>query len=63
MMIFYSVAFVCSYFMGADWGLGTLVNVFLFGKMMDISLPLVGPISCKLAGIPFSNVNDKESKE
>lgn len=65
LMIFNVVAFTLAFFMGADWGIATFVNVLCVGKLIDWTMPVLGPISCKIAGIPFVDVNDeaKQGKE
>lgn len=63
LMIFNVVAFIFALIMGADWGFGTLVNVVCVGKLIDWAMPIIGPLSCRVAGIPFKDVNKKAEKE
>ena len=62
LMIFNVVAFAAGFAMGADWGVATLVNVLLVGKLIDWSMLFMGPLACKVAGIPFKDVNEDAKK-
>ncbi|MBS5886486.1 MAG: hypothetical protein E6300_04335 [Clostridium sp.] len=51
LMISYAILFVLGVIMGAPWGIGTLVAVLGFGKIIDWLMPIFEPFSYKIAGM------------
>ncbi|WP_054956324.1 DUF6198 family protein [Paenibacillus dakarensis] len=49
--IAYVILFALGVLMKAPWGVGTLVAVFTFGKVIDFLLPKFAPFSKKIAGM------------
>ena len=57
MIILYVVCFIAGFFMGGQWGVGTIIGTLATGKLMDLCMPFCGKAACKLAGMPFENGN------
>ena len=47
----YCILFALGVFMGASWGIGTLIAVFVYGPVIDRLLPYFKPYTYKIAGI------------
>lgn len=47
----YCILFVLGIIMGASWGVGTLIAVFVYGKIIDWLMPRVKPLTYKVAGM------------
>lgn len=48
--IFYILLTIGAYFLGGDIGIGTIIEVFLVGKLVDWCTPFMGKLSKALAG-------------
>ena len=47
----YCILFALGVFMGASWGIGTLIAVFVYGPVIDQLLPYFKPYTYKIAGM------------
>ena len=47
----YCILFALGVFMGASWGIGTLIAVFVYGPVIDRLLPYFKPYTYKIAGM------------
>ena len=57
MMIMNGIYLVAGIFLGATWGVATVFNLVAIGYIIQFGNKITGPIACKIAGIPFVDMN------
>lgn len=55
MYVFSVITFILTLILGGDWGLGTVVNLLVVGKAVDLVMPRIRPLVYKLAGMTGEN--------